>query len=44
MFKREKEKLLSIIWLSVGGAILSSIFSSIIISYVVTINKKINRL
>ena len=33
-----------LIWMGAGSAVLSSIFSFIIISYLTTLNKKINKL
>jgi hypothetical protein len=44
MFANYKGKLLAIMWMGVGSAILTSIFSSVIIAYVLKINKKVNRL
>ncbi|GAA0343595.1 hypothetical protein GCM10008967_37570 [Bacillus carboniphilus] len=44
MFPGYKAKLMSIIWMGVGSAILTSIFSSVIIAYVLKINKKISRI
>ena len=42
MFPDYKGKLLFVIWMGVGSAILTSIFSSIIITYVLKIYNKIN--
>jgi hypothetical protein len=42
MFPDYKKKLLSIMWMGVGSAVLSSIFSAVIISYVVKIHQIIN--
>jgi len=44
MFPNYKGKLLALIWMSVGSAVLASIFSVILISYVVRINNKVSRL
>ncbi len=44
MYPNYKGKLLGLMWVGVGSAVLSSIFSAILISYVVKINKKISRL
>ncbi|WP_157842705.1 hypothetical protein [Bacillus alkalisoli] len=44
MFADYKGKLLMVIWMGVGSAILSSIFSSVIIAYVLKIHKRINEL
>lgn len=44
MFPNYKENLLTIIWMGIGSAILTTIFSSIIISYILKINNKVNKL
>ncbi|MBT2661927.1 hypothetical protein [Bacillus sp. ISL-45] len=44
MLPKYKDKLLVLMWMGVGSAVLSSIFSVFIISYVVSIKKKISRL
>lgn len=44
MFPNYNGKLLLLIWMGVASAILTSIFSAVIISYVLNINKKVNRL
>lgn len=43
MFANYKGKLNGLMWMGLGSALLSSIFSAILISYVVRINKKISR-
>ncbi|WP_170885521.1 hypothetical protein [Bacillus alkalicellulosilyticus] len=44
MFPDYKAKLVSILWLGVGSAILTTIFSSFIIAYIIKINKKVDQL
>lgn len=44
MFPGYKAKLMSIIWMGIGSAVLTSIFSSLIIAYVIRINRKITKL
>ena len=42
MFPDYKGKLLFVIWMGVGSAVLTSIFSSIIITYLLKIHNKLN--
>ncbi|MGG4169216.1 hypothetical protein ABEW00_17370 [Rossellomorea vietnamensis] len=44
MFPNYKGKLLAIIWMGIGAAILSSIFSAIIIGIVAGMNKRMKKL
>ncbi|GKU82937.1 hypothetical protein [Niallia sp. NCCP-28] len=44
MFPKYKKKLITIMWMGVGAAILSSIFSAFLISITVSTNKKVTKL
>lgn len=44
MFPNYKGKLLSIIWMGVGAALLSSLFSAILIKIAVDTNRQIKKL
>ncbi|WP_157184229.1 hypothetical protein [Evansella cellulosilytica] len=44
MFPDYKNRLLSLIWMGVGSALLTTIFSSVIIGYIVNMNKQIKQL
>ncbi|WP_156177716.1 hypothetical protein [Bacillus sp. SA1-12] len=44
MFANYKGKLLTIIWMGIGSALLSSIFSAILISIAIKTNRKVNQL
>jgi hypothetical protein len=44
MFPNYKGKLQSIMWMGVGSALLSSIFSAILISISIRTNRKVNKL
>jgi hypothetical protein len=44
MFPNYKGKLITIMWMGVGSALLSSIFSFVLIGIVINTNKKVNKL
>ncbi|WP_259347104.1 hypothetical protein [Niallia taxi] len=44
MFPNYKGKLLTIMWMGVGSALLSSIFSAVLIGIAINTNKKVRKL
>jgi len=44
MFPKYKKKLITIMWMGVGSAILSSIFSAFLISIAINTNKRIKKM